>query len=288
MTDTDRLPAVFDAFFDDAAVFPPGRAPLDRAVREHLARRDTALGASVGPLLLTPDHLDEAARLAEVADEPLRVGVVVAPAGLDDAMGAIERAGRAIAVTGLELKTSDKDIERTVTAAAALTDRFGVHVELSMDRIRSGAVSLLAGGPVRLKARTGGLVPEAFPTADDLASMIEAAVGTGTSFKLTAGLHRAVRYTDEYTGFAHHGFLNIAVATAAALAGADHATLSEILEERDGVTLAGRFDVSDTAWRARFESFGTCSIAEPIETLAELGLAPAPTARATPILKEHP
>ncbi len=41
MSDALSLPSVFDAFFDDAAIFPPGRAPLDRAVRDHITRRIT-------------------------------------------------------------------------------------------------------------------------------------------------------------------------------------------------------------------------------------------------------
>lgn len=279
MTDRLRLPAVFDRFFDDAAVFPPGRAPLDRAVREHAARRSTPLGASVGPLLLTPEHLDEAARFsAETHDsDPIRVGVVVAPGGLTDALAVVDRIHPAIEVTGLELKTADTGLDRVVADAKALTDRFDVHVELSTDRIRGGAVSLLAGTGVRLKARTGGLVPEAFPSTDDVATAILSAVDAGTSFKLTAGLHRAIRYTDATTGFVHHGFLNIAVATTASLDGADHATLAAVLGEQDGEALAERFDASDTRWRSVFESFGTCSIAEPIETLAELGLVPSAT-----------
>jgi len=279
MTDRLRLPAVFDRFFDDAAVFPPGRAPLDRAVREHAARRSTPLGKSVGPLLLTPEHLDDAARFSAEThgSEPIRVGVVVAPGGLHDALTAIDRVRPALEVTGLELKTAETGLDRVVADAKALTDRFDVHVELSADRIRSGDVSRLTGTGVRLKARTGGLVPEAFPSTDEVATVIRSAVDAGTSFKLTAGLHRAIRYTDTSTGFVHHGFLNIAVATAASLDGADHATLAALLGERDGEALAERFDASDIRWRSVFESFGTCSITEPIETLAELGLVPSAT-----------
>lgn len=81
MSDALSLPSVFDAFFDDAAIFPPGRAPLDRAVRDHITRRITPLGRTVGPLLLPVDKLDDAAAMVEAAGtEPVRVGVVV-PAG---------------------------------------------------------------------------------------------------------------------------------------------------------------------------------------------------------------
>lgn len=274
MTDASRLPNVFDGFFDDAAVFPPGLAPLDQAVAEHVSRRSTPLGTAVGPLLLTPGHLGDAARVftTTLSDTPLRVGVIVAPDGLESALHAIELVCPAIEVSGLELKTSDTDLKQSLADAVALTDRFDVHVEFPIDQIRAGAVSLLTGTPVRLKARMGGLISEAFPSISDVAAVILAAVAAGTSFKLTAGLHRAVRYTDATTGFDHHGFVNIAVATAAALDGAKYADLVAVLAEDSGEVLTERFRSIGTGWRSTFESFGTCSIVEPVETLTELGL----------------
>ena len=41
---------LFDRLVDDAAVFPPGLAPLDVAVREHLDRRTGPYAAHIGPL----------------------------------------------------------------------------------------------------------------------------------------------------------------------------------------------------------------------------------------------
>jgi len=274
MNDSLRLPTVFDRFFDDAAIFPPGLAPLDQAVHEHIARRSIPLGGSVGPLLLTAAHLDDAARIAEAlaGSEPLRVGVVVAPDEVESVLHAIEEVRPAIKVSGLELKTSNTDLKQSLADAVALSDRFDVHVEFSIDHIRAGAVSLLTETPVRLKARMGGLIPQAFPTIPDVAAVILAAVAANTSFKLTAGLHRAVRYTDATTGFDHHGFVNIAVATAAALEGAKYADLTATLAEDSGEILAERFRSIGTGWRSTFESFGTCSIVEPVDTLTELGL----------------
>lgn len=266
---------VFDEFFDDAAVFPPGRAPLEQAVVDHIARRGTPLARLVGPLLLPLDALNTAANLVDTSGEgPLRVGVVVPAGGLDTALAAAERVAPAIRVGGLELKTDDLDPRQVVADAAALTERFSVHVELAVAHIRAGVLDAFTGTDVRLKARTGGLVAEAFPSVEDLAEMITTAVAAQRSFKLTAGLHRAVRYRDDSTGFVHHGFLNIAVATGEALAGADTAAVAMTLAETDGSVLAERFRAIGTQWRTMFESFGTCSITEPLDTLDDLDLIP--------------
>ena len=48
MGEPTRLAGAWIGFFDDAAVFPPGSAPLDAAVRDHLGRRSSPLAASDG------------------------------------------------------------------------------------------------------------------------------------------------------------------------------------------------------------------------------------------------
>ena len=101
---------------------------------------------------------------------------------------------------------------------------------------------------------------------------VVALVRAGVAFKATAGLHHAVRNTDPGTGFEQHGFLNLLVATDEALAGADVAQVHARLAARDGTRLAERVAALSAAARESFRSFGTCSIADPVTELAELGL----------------
>src|SRR5262245_49077719 len=74
---------LFDRIVDDAAVFPPGLAPLDVAVREPLDRRSGPYAAHIGPLLVPATSAGEvaahAARDDRAADEPLAVGLIVRP-----------------------------------------------------------------------------------------------------------------------------------------------------------------------------------------------------------------
>ena len=65
------------------------------------------------------------------------------------------------------------------------------------------------GGSACAKFRTGGPTAEAVPDDAELAAFIAPCLDRGSPFKLTAGLHHAVRYTETETGFEHHGFLNV-------------------------------------------------------------------------------
>ena len=95
----------------------------------------------------------------------------------------------------------------------------------------------------------------------------------GASFKATAGLHNAVRHTDPQTGFTHHGFLNLLVATARMQSGGD---VLDALQSMDAAALseeAGALsDQAQHAARSVFASYGSCSLTDPITDLSNLGL----------------
>ncbi len=84
-----------------------------------------------------------------------------------------------------------------------------------------------------------------------------------------------MRHRDEQTGFEHHGFLNVLLATRASLDGGTPDEVAQVLEQTDGAALAERLSADpDEAARTRrwFTSFGSCSVLEAHEDLVELGL----------------
>ncbi|MGN6132298.1 MAG: hypothetical protein ACTHOK_18320, partial [Nocardioidaceae bacterium] len=92
-------------------------------------------------------------------------------------------------------------------------------------------------------------------------------------FKCTAGLHQAVRHSDPATGFAHHGFVNLLVATRRLFDGAPVDEAVAIIDESrvpELVTLARDTDLDGA--RRWFRSFGSCSVTEPLESLTAIGL----------------
>lgn len=91
-------------------------------------------------------------------------------------------------------------------------------------------------------------------------------------YKLTAGLHHALRHTDPETGFTHHGFLNVLAADLVAAGGADLDEVTEVLSLTDPrpvlAVVEGRLDHPRPMWIG----YGSCSIEEPVADLVEYGL----------------
>lgn len=273
----------FHRFFDDAAVFPPGLAPLDQAVSEHIRRsRNETADAFVGPLILPLDKAAEAVRLAD--GEPLRLAVVLPATRLPEAaelIANLARTGSTVRVDALEVKI-DGDRAAGIRQAADFRGThpaLEVYVELPVPAVTDESVTELRNRGLGVKFRTGGVEKQLFPTPEQVIDVIDTAVRNDAPFKLTAGLHRAMRYTDDRTGFEHFGFLNIAAATAALRAGRGQRVALELLNSDDPAAVAAGLGDADT-WRQSFRSFGTCSVTEPVETLAAIGRLSAETVRA--------
>ncbi|MEY9968405.1 hypothetical protein ABIA33_006489 [Streptacidiphilus sp. MAP12-16] len=275
---------------DDAALFPPGNAPVADAVPAHRRHRRAWYAELVGPFLVGADRITEVGAAVAAADatpdgDPDVVGLDVVlvvregPAALPAALRAAARQP-ALRVVGVELASdaAGTSAEAAARASAALADVPGV-VELRRGPGLDAALNVLTGSPHRAKLRTGGLEPAAFPSVAELAGFLVGCATRQLGFKCTAGLHHAVRHTDPATGFTHHGFLNILVATHVAAEGADPEAVAEVLSERSGEALASVAAqlTLRQARRARdlFTAYGTCSIAEPIDDLTALGLLPA-------------
>jgi hypothetical protein len=283
---------LFTKFLDDAAVFPPGSVPLADAVPAHLAHRDSVRGPLVGPFVVASSALPSLGPLVQhlpprsfavsvtvPAPEDLRAALetaalvpaldvhaveVAVPAGVvapDDAVPALDLALRG-------------DLGRTADGS-----RVTAFVELPRDERRGALIHQLAGTAYLGKLRTGGVRADLYPDPAELAAAIVALVRTGVPFKATAGLHHAVRNTDAATGFEQHGFLNVLVAVAAALDGADPTSTLSLLADHDGAGLAASIGEwpSGQAEQVRsvFRSIGTCSIDEPVTDLTALGLLEA-------------
>jgi len=297
------VPAPYHRLVDDAAVFPPGSLPLDAAVAAHRQHRDADYRELVGPFVVSDVALPDLLELLgpDGAPDPLAVAVVVTGGA-----GAIEPAarwaGRAeqIELAALELSLRDEeDLQRNarrvttvieqLRGSGDLPDETPVYVELPRPAGPGPSMSWLAALDevaaleLRVKFRTGGVTADTFPGAAELATCIDAALDRELPFKCTAGLHHALRHRDGGTGFEHHGFLNVLLATRAAWDGADVDDTSRILELEDAESLRSTMEEAGDAGlvsaRRWFTSFGSCSVREPVEDLATLGLL---TGSATP------
>jgi len=270
------IPDSLRGLVDDAAMFPPGNAPLDIAVREHLGHRSSAYASLIGPLLVRDTDVD---RVPELTHEPLEIGVIATsgPRALEQSVATLHDFPH-VRVVAFEIPLGDQSAGELVTA---LTVPDGVTVSVELSRAPAGpdaawidAADEISAAGWQVKFRTGGVEPSAYPDEPELAAVLAALVPR--RFKLTAGLHRAVRNTQLGTGFEQHGFVNIMVAVRRLLAGAATDEAAEVLAIRDGGRLAAEvrsWTADDaTAVRETFRGFGCCGVTEPCEDLLELGL----------------
>ena len=270
---------LYRGLFDDAALFPPGNAPMGAALPAHLAHRASGRARYVGPFLVSAGRVGELrAVLAreEPAPEPLDV-VITVPGGADDVPGALDSLGvdPALNLVGMEVAAPPGQAADTAAALVkALPGGAVGYVEVARGAESATDIVSLVDTGTNAKFRTGGVKAEAHPTEEELAALLFAALTAGVPFKCTAGLHHAVRHTTD-EGFEQHGFLNVLLATHTLLTAGSAVDAEAILADRDGRALAARIvalsDIEQAEVRARFRSFGTCSVIDPLEDLTLLG-----------------
>jgi hypothetical protein len=298
---------LFRALFDDAAVFPPGLAPLPQAVTDHLERQSSSYADLVGPLLLPAGAIED---LRKLELPQLEVALIGRPgsdlAVVGEALAALNESPT-VTVTGLELGWSRDWHQSWIDSTARLGRQpaaelprsievpRGPELEEALSELQAHAHDHKPVGPLQAKFRTGSTPEQAAPTPKELATFIRACVDHDLSFKLTGGLHHAISQTSPATDLAADlgedlgedgaqdqiGFLNVLAATRWALAhGAEIPEMEALLSQRDPAPILDiitRMSEADASVvRAFFTSYGCCGVLDPIGDLAALGLITEP------------
>lgn len=263
-------PALFDGLVDDAAVFPPGNAPLDEAVRLHRFHRASAYASMVGPLLVPVASAQQlepvAAASVGALTADLAVALVARPgvpvAEVEAAVTTLEAAVGVVAV-GVEMAW-------TPSWRDAALGGLPLTLEVPRGDAQPSALDDLRGeDTVQAKFRTGATPTWHWPDEAELAGFVVAAVGRGVPFKLTGGLHHVVRGTRAEGE--QHGLLNVLLAVHAALDGAPQPELAAVLADRDTEALVRRTGLlgpeEATRLRATFTAYGCCEVTDPIGEL---------------------
>jgi len=253
-----RIPASLQAFLshliDYAGLYPPANLPLDDVVENYRCFLISPESWILNRLVLP------ASKLAELdLEEHWRITLLV-----DSDPGPLPRQ-----IESLETKLPRKFSLPT-------------YCEAPLEQISDSYAKL----------RTGGITPEAIPSAGEVAAFLCAAAARRLPFKATAGLHHAIRSLEPLTNEPNapnammHGFLNFFAAAAFAWQGMALDSVFAVLTEQDPAVF--RFHEDELRWRAsgistaemeaarRYfaHSFGSCSFQEPIADLRELGLLP--------------
>lgn len=285
-------PELFARLVDDAAVFPPGSSPLDQAVSGHRTHRSSWYAGLLGPLLVPASIAGEVPALAEASgyspEAPLEVALVARP-GVDpgvvgEALESVAHA-RTLNIVAVEMGwTPEWRVSRPPDVPLTLEVPRGPHHALSLADIAADSSDEV---PLQAKFRTGATPTWHWPDERELAGFIRSAVDHELAFKLTGGLHHAVRGT--YPGDPadlssapeeQHGVLNVLCAVRWALNGDEVGELASVLSERDPavlVPMVTRMSSADASIvRAFFTAYGCCTVTDPIGELAALNLIQEP------------
>src|SRR5437868_74046 len=239
------MSALFDALVDDAGLFPPTSLPMTEALERH--ERDRRQGSPVlTHRFLCPSSRIDSLRRQEI--RPDRIGLIVD--------------------TDTIPNFRDLPVDFIEVRGTPVATRARLFVEVPV----GGKIPEMPPG-VGLKVRCGGLEAAAFPRPAELGAFIQHCADQGIPFKATAGLHHAVRHFDPSIGVDRHGFLNLVLATCAAVSGDDPVTVLKLLDVGELVRLAHAVP-DGIAQKARnlFVSYGSCSTSTPLEDLQALGL----------------
>lgn len=256
------------------------------ALRNLLAGVIDYAGIFPPSFLSLPDAAENYARYAETSDRWMLARFVVSSKDLG-ALPASRQFPLSVLVDS-EFLSTDARI-KSVETKEVFTSPVPTYCEIPIDDI--SALHAVRDARAFAKIRTGGVRPDAIPANDAVAAFLMTAARLNIPFKATAGLHhpiRAVRpltYDLDSPSAMMHGFINVFVAGALAWNSASETIVLQVLNEEDPRAFA--FD-TELRWRdtsltalqianARRDfahSFGSCSFAEPLNEIKELGWLP--------------
>ena len=296
----DSVRALLNRVIDYAGLFPPAKLDMATTVRNYKKYLGSGEGWMMGRLVVPVARLEEfereAAELLPRSDDDSAwaISALAAPGGtaeFEADLSAIEsfnlrhedgETGRAL-IDVLEIKAQRADEIDSVLNI--LPNDYFAFFELPIDNDPRGLIAALADGDAGAKVRTGGVTPDLYPKADQLARFIAACASANVPFKATAGLHHPLtRYSDTLKAN-EYGFLNVFAAGCLAMTEElPEDELAQLLQEQsmegfsvddDGISWRGHRIEAQNIEDVREEfavSFGSCSFDEPRDDLRGLGL----------------
>jgi hypothetical protein len=259
------LHPLLEHLIDYAGLFPPAALPMAQAVENYQRYRQSPESWILARFVVPVARLDE---LEATVAKPAPLVSALIGANLDADLERIARSP--LPIDAIELKASDA--AQIESAMARVPSRLNTYIEITDVSL----IPAIKSSGARAKIRTGGVTPEAFPSAGQVAKFLEACANQKLPFKATAGLHHPLRchrpltYSVDGPSGWMFGFLNVFLA--ATLAWKGEGGLDEVLMEEDfddhGLTPE---DFAKT--RREFAiSFGSCSFEEPVNELRSLHL----------------
>ena len=285
--------ALLTGVVDYAGLFPPAALDMSTAVRNYVAYRSEPSSWMLGRFVVPVARLDELAAVVEHIDlggTPIALSALCGTRAAEDIENALafQNAHHGdVTVDVAEARvTRVEEIEAFAVSAAGRLELFA---ELASEPDPRELIAAVARGGISAKIRTGGITPDAFPSAVNVVRFIRRCLDAEVRFKATAGLHHPIRAEYALTYEASpprgmmFGYLNVFLAAAFMRQGMSDDDARRVLEEQD----RSAFVLADNgiSWRNRpldtaalqalrneaVVSFGSCSFREPVDELHALG-----------------
>ncbi|MBU8690816.1 hypothetical protein ACH0BK_24550 [Priestia megaterium] len=306
------IQAFLSSLIDYAGLFPPASLPLDTTVRNYKNFQVCKDSWMLGNFIIPAVRIDELALYAEMfsEDQPLTISTVGSRTNnridcLHEIYNDLKRIKSfsdkyqsTVKVNMFEMSfppmVPDRDLLETI---AVETGKYGLKTfcEATIplnEEWESKIIKILdviaehniEGGPkLGFKLRTGGVTSDAFPTPEQVATVLIGCRDRNIALKFTAGLHHPIRMYRKEVNTQMHGFLN--VFTAGMLANVynlNRLETAEILADDTLTNFAftneglswGNLTISISEILSLREkalcSYGSCSFDEPRDELRAL------------------
>jgi hypothetical protein len=290
---------------DYAGLFPPAALNMADAVARYASYRLGPDAWMLGRFVLPIAQLDAWTESVAALTEPLRApwsgarisGLMSGEFGDEarrlESFNAERPFGVHIDVVEGRTPTTDS----ICALVAAVPDDVTVYCEIPHREDPLVLLRTVRATNARAKIRTGGVVPDAFPTPHEIIRFLRQCHESGVTAKATAGLHHPLRgefpltYAPDSVRGTMYGFLNVLLAAAAIRRGASDAVARAVLvlsskdalEMTDAevtITLNPPVDgttslvipahvIADTRVSG-VVAFGSCSFREPVDEFAQL------------------
>ena len=289
---TASLRALIEQLIDYAGLFPPAALSMEKAVENYASYLQGEHHWALGRFIVPVARLSELSVALEkcLISEPWKISAIVGTDAKADAASIRafnEVMGARALIDAVEVKAANAEDVRRIRPL--LPREVAVYFEVPVEATAEVFRAIGSFGS-RTKIRTGGIVENAFPSAEKIVQFIVRCADEEVAFKATAGLHHPLRCVKPLTYAVDspigtmHGFLNVFLA--ACVQDQRDAMLSILTNETpsnikfNDHEVAIRIDggraikiTTETIGRIRERfaiAFGSCSFEEPIEDLRSL------------------
>jgi len=207
---------LLEGLIDYAGLSPPAQLDVRTAVRNYLAYRNGEHAAALGRFVVDLDHVPDLREIAGDLSREIRLSAIALPTTERDSLSQLVDDGLQIEAMEIKVESAAEIVHANGWFPPSVMIFFEIPVNAHVPEL----IDAISKVGARAKLRMGGIVAEAFPTAQQIARSLKALADRSIAFKATAGLHHPIRSSHPFNGTPNsdagkmHGFINLCCAAA--------------------------------------------------------------------------